>query len=151
MGQLVGQHHAHMIPAGLPGAGNILIFDNGGMPEHRGDRPSVFPKHRGYSRVLEIDPITCEILWQYGTSSGAENFYSHFISSAQRLPNGNTLITAGAYGHFFEVTHHKEVVWEFQNPKGRNHGARTYRALRIPPEWLPESPCDYGKWSTLYC
>src|SRR5690606_9586758 len=30
IGQLVGQHHAHFIPKGLPGAGNILVFDNGG-------------------------------------------------------------------------------------------------------------------------
>lgn len=30
IGQIIGMHHAHMIPQGLPGAGNILIFDNGG-------------------------------------------------------------------------------------------------------------------------
>ena len=30
IGWIIGQHHAHMIPQGLPGAGNILIFDNGG-------------------------------------------------------------------------------------------------------------------------
>ena len=30
IGQIIGQHHAHMIPQGLPGAGNILLFDNGG-------------------------------------------------------------------------------------------------------------------------
>lgn len=28
--QFVGQHDAHLIPAGLPGAGNVLVFDNQG-------------------------------------------------------------------------------------------------------------------------
>jgi hypothetical protein len=28
--QIIGQHHAHIIPKGLPGAGNLLVFDNGG-------------------------------------------------------------------------------------------------------------------------
>lgn len=27
---IIGPHHAHLIPQGLPGAGNILVFDNGG-------------------------------------------------------------------------------------------------------------------------
>ena len=28
--QIIGQHHAHLIPKGLPGAGDLLVFDNGG-------------------------------------------------------------------------------------------------------------------------
>ena len=150
MGQLIGQHHAHMIPHGLPGAGNILIFDNGGLPEHCGNAPSEFPNHRGYSRIIEIDPLTYNIVWQYGAAQGTEHFYSRFISSAQRLPNGNTLINAGAYGHFFEVSRSKEIVWEFSNPKGRRHEARIYRAYRIPPEWVPGNPARYPEWQKSY-
>lgn len=150
MGQIIGQHHAHMIPAGLPGAGNILLFDNGGMPEHRGEKESVFPSKRGYSRVIEIDPLTYELVWQYGAKSGDQHFYSHFISSAQRLPNGNTLVTAGAYGHVFEVTSNNKMVWEFQNPKGKGHEARIYRAYRIPPEWVPNNPCNYALWHDIF-
>ena len=30
LGQIIGQHHSHIIPTGLPGAGNLLVFDNGG-------------------------------------------------------------------------------------------------------------------------
>ena len=36
LGQLVGQHHAHIIPRGLPGAGNVLLFDNGGVSGYGG-------------------------------------------------------------------------------------------------------------------
>ena len=39
-------------------------------------------------------------------SPGAESyrFYSHYVSGAQRLANGNTMITEGADGRIFEVT-----------------------------------------------
>ncbi len=30
IGNIIGPHMTHMIPQGLPGAGNILVFDNGG-------------------------------------------------------------------------------------------------------------------------
>ena len=62
--------------------------------------------------------------------------------SAQRLANGNTLITEGAAGRFFEVTSENEIVWEYVNPhfdmtSGRNN---MYRAYRIPYDWVPQLP-----------
>lgn len=97
LGQFAGQHHVHMIPWGLPGAGNVLVFDNGGASGYGGTTEATSAPtrySRTYSRVLEFNPITIEIVWQYGDGSG-ENFYSQLISSAQRLPNGNTLIAIG--------------------------------------------------------
>ncbi len=67
---------------------------------------------------------------------------SGFISSAQRLPNGNTLITEGADGRIFEVTSEHEIVWEYISPyygKGRNHNM-VYRAYRLPYDWIPQLP-----------
>lgn len=156
LGQIIGQHHAHMIPKGLPGEGNILVFDNGsfggyGQPNSCApDGVNVVRRH--YSRVLEFDPVTLELRWQYaygllpnGTPMpmGAQNFFSPFISSAQRLLNGNTLITQGADGIVTEVTPEGETVWEFINPiPNRNApvGIRysVYRAYRIPYDWVPQ-------------
>jgi hypothetical protein len=127
LGQIVGQHHAHMIPRGLPGEGNILVYDNGGWAGYGAPNPGaptgVDNALRDYSRILEFDPVTLEIIWQYTPSEAgfmipmfAFMFYSGFVSSAQRLPNGNTLITEGAYGRIFEVTREHEIVWEFINP-----------------------------------
>lgn len=68
-------------------------------------------------------------------------FYSGYISSAQRLPNGNTLITEGADGRIFEVTRRYEIVWEFVSPDlyGKKHNInRIYRAYRVPYEWVPQ-------------
>jgi len=50
---------------------------------------------RGYSRVIEVNPLTQEIEWEY-TSEPKKKLSSKYISGAQRLPNGNTLICEGA-------------------------------------------------------
>ncbi|MEE7502636.1 aryl-sulfate sulfotransferase [Methylobacterium mesophilicum] len=89
--QTSGQHDVHMIPDGLPGAGNLLVFDNEGEAGY----PPVPRPLLGGSRILEIDPVADTVVWQYvGSMSDRPNwtFFSPFISSAQRLPNGNTLI-----------------------------------------------------------
>jgi hypothetical protein len=98
---LSGQH----APTPLPG-GKILIFDNG---PHRLDQ--TFP----FSRVIEVDAVTKEIVWKY-QEAFPPSFYSDRSSNAQRLPNGNTLINEGQFGRFFEVTPLAEVVWEYVNP-----------------------------------
>jgi Arylsulfotransferase (ASST) len=146
IGQIVGQHHPHMIPKGLPGAGNILVFDNGGSSGYGFEGP-MSPDGRGgirrhFSRVLEIDPVTLEKVWEYSIP-GLESyrFFSHYVSSAQRLPNGNTMITEGADGRIFEVTTEREIAWEYVSPYfGANAPAtnRVYRAYRLPYDWVPQ-------------
>lgn len=141
-GQIIGQHDAHLIPPGLPGAGNLLLFDNGGA-SGLGDPSPISPLgnaiyQRATSRVLEIEPVSLALAWSYT----APNFFSTNISSAQRLANGNTLITEGAPGRVFEVTADKAVVWEFMNPSGEG-GRRSnavYRAYRLPYGWIPQLP-----------
>jgi len=137
--QIVGQHHAHFIPKGLPGAGNVLLFDNGGSSGYGFANPiapnGVGAFARATSRVLEIDPVTLELVWSYASPG---QFFSTNISSAQRLPNGNTLITEGAGGRLFEVTTDGTIVWEYMNPSfvaGRN---AVYRGYRLPYAWIPQ-------------
>ncbi len=79
--------------------GNILIFDNGNA-ERR-------------SRVLEIDPLTKSIVWEYK----GHDFYSLNRSSAQRLPSGNTLVAVSDSAEAFEVTPRGTIVWRFLNPE----------------------------------
>jgi hypothetical protein len=138
--QIIGQHHAHFIPKGLPGAGNLLVFDNGGSSGY-GFASPIAPDGRGAfaratSRVLEINPVTLELVWSYTNP----RFFSTNISSAQRLPNGNTLITAGAGGRMFEVTREGAIVWEYMFPlfSGPNASNAVYRAYRVPYSWIPQ-------------
>ena len=100
-GEIYHQHHPTWLDSG-----RVLIFDNGG---HR--------RGVSYSRIVEVDPATDAIHWQY-QGAPAISFYSYNISSAERQPNGNTLICEGAPGRLFEVTPRGEIVWEYINPFG---------------------------------
>lgn len=153
IGQIVGQHHAHMIPKGLPGEGNILIYDNGGWAGYGAPNPATPTGNknaiRDYSRVIEIDPVSMEIVWQcrpmdlgYLQPFISDHFYSCYISSAQRLPNGNTLITEGSDGRLFEVTADHEIVWEYHSPYFGTHLTTNmvYRAYRYPYDYIPQIP-----------
>lgn len=115
------QHNPNWIKPGLKGAGNILVFNNG---TNRTDGT--------YSSVDElIPPVNSNGFYQtpdgnqafaptapYWRYTGTPNaqFYSQFISGAQRLPNGNTFICIGMSGHLLEVDNHDSVVWEYINP-----------------------------------
>jgi len=98
-GGISGGHEPHMIPKGLRGEGNILIFDNG------------FQVHRGESFILEVNPVSLEKEWIYDVG---EDFFSRTRGSMQRLPNGNTLISEDNTGRVFEVTADKDIVWEYK-------------------------------------
>jgi len=68
-----------------------------------------------YSRVVEINPKTNAIEWEYKDDPPFA-FFSSNQGGCQRLPNGNTLITDSDAGRIFEVAHEGEIVWEFVNP-----------------------------------
>jgi hypothetical protein len=150
LGQIIGQHQAHMIPRGLPGEGNILVFDNGGRAGFGAPNlnapTGVSVARRDYTRVLEFDPTTLEIVWQYtpieagfSIPETASRFYSFSISGIQRLPNGNTLICEGNHGRLLEVTPEHEIVWEYMTPQvAAGRIAQIYRAYRVPYEWAPQ-------------
>lgn len=117
--KLFMQHDAKWIDDGYPGAGNILIFNNGM------NRPTP------YSSVDEITPPVnengeyylqsgsaygpSEQTWIY-TANPDTSFYAYHVSGAQRLRSGNTLICDGAKGIFFEVSTFGKTVWTYTNP-----------------------------------
>lgn len=144
LGQFAGIHHTHMIPQGLPGEGNIMVFDNGGTMV--GNR--YLDQNHSYSRIVEFNPVTKKKVWEYsGPANGvpehvADNyFYSAFISDAQRLPNGNTLINEGSSNRIFEVTPQKEIVWDYVSPYNYTPAFKqgiTYRSYAVPYDYVPQ-------------
>jgi hypothetical protein len=74
-------------------------------------------------------------------------FYSGFVSGAQRLPNGNTLITEGAGGRLLEVTPQHELVWEYLSPYRQDEWkmGMVYRAYRLPYDWAPQAAAPEEK------
>lgn len=129
---LFGPHHSQMQENG-----NITVFDNG-----------TFRPTGNYSRVIEMDPKTDKIVWQFTSREVpryGNAFYSPFQCASQKLPNGNFLVTSTNWGHIFEVTQTKQVVWEYINPitpKGptctkEDHASAfwVHRAYRYAPDY----------------
>ena len=150
--QLFWPHNPQWIPPGRPGAGNILIFNNGA--EFSGFQ-------RGYSSIDEIAPpvdganyrldpgvayAPAEPVWTY-TAATPSDFFAPYISGTQRLPNGNTLICDGVHGTLFEVTPAGKTVWKYINPMNNDgilrqgesnageQGNKVYRAYRYAPDY----------------
>ena len=127
-GELDGQHQPTILANG-----HILIYDNG--------------TRRGWSRVIELDPVAERVAWEY-TGTPKRSFFSPYISGAQRLPNGNTFICEGDPGRrfgikprLFEVTPDGEIVWEFRSPYGEGDSTcGIYRATRYGPEFIESRP-----------
>ena len=131
--RLFWQHNIHWIPQGLPGEGNVLIFNNGN------EFPGV---QRNYSSIDEITlPAFQEDTypqdqsfafkparpqWNY-TSPQPADFYSSIWSGVQRLPNGNTQICDSLSGIVFQVTPDGTTVWEYINPVPRNNDLPVYQ------------------------
>ncbi len=111
-GHLDRQHMPTMLPNG-----HILIYDNG--------------THRKYTRIIEFDPLTEKIVWEY-KADPPRSFFSPTRGSNQRLPNGNTFVAESDSGRLFEVTPDGEIVWEFLNPDRTRNNRRQpiYRSIR---------------------
>jgi hypothetical protein len=115
-GEIDAQHMPRML-----GNGHILIFDNG--------------KVDNISRIIELDPVKKQIVWEY-KADPPESFFTRTMGGAQRLPNGNTLITESKRGRIFEITREGKIVWEWHNPGLTKEGKKAivYRMMRVPKE-----------------
>ncbi|MCL4250714.1 MAG: arylsulfotransferase family protein [Anaerolineae bacterium] len=123
-------HDPRWIAAGLPGTGNMTIFDNGSYVG------------RDSTRVLEIAPAVHEdgsydlaagqaaageIVWEYDLTTD----FSFILGSAQRQANGNTLISDGYQMHVFEVMPEGQIVWDWREPSG----LYIFRSDRYAPDY----------------
>jgi len=155
--QLFAQHNAQWIRNGLQGAGHMTAFCNGWGR----------PGGQSYSTVIEWVPA-CDgtgyyprpdpgqpfgpdsAYWVY-KANPPTSFYSRNGSSAQRLPNGNTLICEQRNGRIFE-TKDSQIVWTYVNPavdtmtydqgdtigwdaKGEDRLNALFRAYRYAPDY----------------
>jgi hypothetical protein len=117
-GEILGPHDATLLDNG-----HILLFDNG--------------LGRGWSRVIELDPLKREIVWEY-RGDPPKSFYSASRGSNQRLPNGNTLIAESDVSRAFEVTPEGKLVWAWVNPErdDKGHLVTIVRMKRLPEAFI---------------
>jgi hypothetical protein len=141
--------------------GSILVFDNGTFRHH---------ESATYSRVIQVSRKDKSIIWEY-RDPHPMTFFTPFMGGAQRLENGNTLITEAAFGRIFEVTEKKEIVWEYVNPDFADYSGldakeiegyfgypanALFRAYKYTPEQIPwlktkasEAPAA-GLWNRFF-
>ena len=142
--QMGGSHDAHWIRPGLPGAGHLMVFNNGQYLYQRTPQSSILeinpcldangtdtgkyvnPPAAGYRREAydkdthsQPRQVSNQIVTGY-RSVNSHGFFSHIGSSGQRLPNGGTFVCSDTEGHFFEVTAKGELAWEYINPVTRD-------------------------------
>lgn len=149
---LYGQHSPHFIEDGLTDAGKIIVFNNGNgrTPSFSEvfiiDPPTDAPGVYSYTPDTAYGPVTPN--YTYTDPDNAEDFFSNILSSAQRLPNGNTLICEGFNGRFIEIDTNEDIVWEYISPVHNLSGLilaqdddpnsipnLTFRALKYTPDY----------------
>ena len=147
--QMGGAHDAHWIRPGLPGAGHIMVFNNGQYLYQRTPQSSILeinpfldangndsgkyvnPPDAGYRRENydkdthnQPRQISKQVVWNH-RSVNSHGFFSHIGSSGQRLPNGGTFVCSDTEGHFFEITADGKLAWEYINPVTRDGAVKT--------------------------
>ncbi len=117
-------HDVRWIDDGSPGAGNLMIFNNGehGARAYSSVDEFIPPVDEHGSYPLEEGQAFAPEAFSWSYSAPDDGFYSARISGAQRLPGGNTLVCSGEQGWLFVVTPQGERVWELKiaewiNPK----------------------------------
>jgi hypothetical protein len=141
---LFDQHDAQWIAKGLPGAGHLLVFDNGlsrpGQPYSTLDEietpVAADGSYAAPAKGGHFGPAT--LAWQY-VAKPPTSFYASEISGVQRLPNGDTIACEGTTGRFFEVTPSGEMVWEYVNPVANAGPMSQYEVASLDPKTHPEN------------
>ncbi len=111
-----GQHDPEFLENG-----HLLIYDNSGLIRE--------------ARVLEYDPRYQDYPWSYSHENSAP-ILAHARGMKQHLPNGNVLIIDPEGARILEISHNKELVWEFGCPE----------QLGTQPEEIKPHPILTGAW-----
>ena len=140
---LFWQHDARWITEGLPGAGNMLVYNNGTKRRLDGtfDPEAGMDFENSYSDLIEFRlPIGAdglydtdrepEIVWTWNADA-TEGYFSPFMSGWDRLPNGNTIFVNAHNKQIIEVTPEGERVLDYEVPEN----GRMYRVYKYPRDY----------------
>ena len=141
------QHDVHWVKQGLPGAGNVLVFNNGDNKTGKRTYSSVLElrlPRTGYTYAKDSTGAYAQpkVVWTYAPT-GQEEFFSNIMGSAQRLPNGDTLVTNATHGRAIEVNPEDKQVWNYKSPYYNTNlfnksGPKTnnvFRMYKYPPDY----------------
>ena len=140
---LFWQHDARWITEGLPGEGNLLVYNNGTNRSLDGtfDPELGMDFENSYTDLLEVRlPARAdgsydaggepEVVWSWNLD-GDEDYFSPFMSGWDRMPNGNTIFVNGHNKQVIEVTPSGERVLDYLVPEN----GRKYRVYKYPVDY----------------
>lgn len=142
---LAGQHDARwMDDPRRPHTGDFTVHNNRAGKLPGATQPGPFAMGVTHSAVVEVKmpamhdgaylradgkPFAGAITWQYKPDP-LDSWFAPFMSGADRLPNGNTLIINSHNKRVFEITPAGESVLNFHIPGP----GRVFRIYKIPPD-----------------
>ena len=109
------------------------------------DDVQVYAKNRiivnqeDYSRVVEINTQTKQIVWSYGhlgIPGSAPGYLGEYVDDSFRLPDGNTIITDDVNMRVIAVNRLGEIVWQY-GVTGVRSNAQGY--LNAPNDAMPQT------------
>jgi len=112
--KLFGQHDVTYIANKPNNSGNFLVFNNEKF-EHLSsvDEVKISQQADGmYNLQPNVNNNPLHVAWSYVNTE----INSPILSGANRLQNGNTLITSGTKGLLIEIDSESNVVWEYTLP-----------------------------------
>ena len=119
MHMISGQHDIRWISKGMPGEGNLMVFNNK-VPNSKKPHSAVYEwtapvTEKGYALPDggHYGPETPS--WKF-VATDTMTAFSPFISGAHRMASGNTFVTVGARGRYMEVTPAGKTVWDYWTP-----------------------------------
>ena len=136
------QHDVEWIKSGCPGAGDLLCFNNGiGRNYSTIDQITPPVDSSGNYALVSGKAFAPQVFsWTY-SATPPTSMFAEDISGAQRLANGNTIITYGTRGTFLEVTSSGALAWKYINPVG-------LAGILTQGDTLPPDPTHPGEYLT---
>ena len=130
-------HGVNWIDDGLPGEGNLLLFNNGNDDGSSDLIEFVTPLQPDGSYEINknnpYDPVPGDYVFFYESN----DFHGDHLCGVYRLPNGNTIATNGPESEIRELDTDGQIVWQYYTPNS------LMRAVKYSWEILdPEIQCS---------
>lgn len=126
-------HDAHWIPEGVPNAGRLVGFNNGGItaPSNKSTVDMVMPPANEYNFNHTAGQAFQPTTYDYRHPC---NGYSTNMGNSQQLPNGNMLVCVATTGSIYEINSAGTTIWS------KNGGGVVPQAFRYSECYVNSQP-----------
>jgi hypothetical protein len=127
-----GRHNQYQIRddplGGFLGQHDVQVLENGHLLMLDDHFRGIPAPARAVEYSLDPQNMVARLVWQYQPTDAV---ISPIMGSAQRLPNGTTLVGFGAAGRIDEVASDGSIIWSATLRSGAASSIPFYRAVRL--------------------